>query len=135
MTRHAEIEQAIAGLLEQYAVGFGNVTTGPLTQPSVEGSGRSASVRLIGGRSSRLDYGQSQWDETTLLTIFWHREIERSTALAEFEAFSDALAADQYLGGAVLGLEDAWLSRAAWSDAADGAFLVMAAEISTARIV
>jgi len=130
----SQLETALGVMLEANAVGYGNVTTGPVTIPEVEGSLRHASVRMLGSRGARLDYGQTEWTDSVAVTCYWRSTIDRSDRLTEWEAFRDALAADQDLDGNVEGLSDAYLVLEAWGEAKDGAYVVMAAEIETRRI-
>lgn len=134
MSVQDDLEQAVATLLEANTVGYGNVTKGPLSQPQAEGYERRASVRVLGARGDRLAYGQTSWTDSIAVTCFWRDSISRSTRIDEWEAFRAALLKDQYLGGKVVGVVDAFLTLEAWGEATDGAFVVMSAEIETERI-
>ena len=134
MSVQGDLEQAVATLLEANAVGYDNVVQGPMTQPQAEGYERRASVRVLGARGARLAYGQTQWTDTIAITCFWRDSISRATRIDEWETFRAALLADQYLGGAVLGVSDAYLTLEAWGEAKDGAFVVMSAEVEVERV-
>lgn len=134
MSVHDELEKAVISLLEANGIGYGNVTQGPKTQPEVEGSELSASVRIVGARGERLRYGQTSFTDAILVTVWWRDSIGRADRIAQWELFRSALLADQYLGGAVVGLQDAYLARESWGEAKDGVFVIMAAEIETERI-
>ena len=116
------------------------VKTGPVTQPKVEGSQRYASVRFVSGSANRIDYGQTSWEESYALTIWWAAGIARETALAEWQTFSDAVLADQFLGendigpDQIDGLTDAFIFETRWGEAADSPWRTMTAVITTRRI-
>jgi len=134
MSVESDLESALATMLGTYTVGLDHTTQGPKSQPSVEGSSRHAAVRALGSRGDRIVYGQSTWTDALAVTVWWRTTIDRTTRLDEWAAFRDALVADQYLGGNVVGLQDAYLVLETWGEAQDGAFVVMAAEIETERV-
>ncbi len=119
------LELAISGI---------EAKAGPTTVPTIESAGRSASVRLLSGATERLDYGQNQITEPVAITAHWSRTISRDTVLEEWQSFSDALLADQILSDSVVGLIEAHLSEAAWSEAHDSSILTMTAIVETVRI-
>ena len=134
MSVQTDLESTLATMLGEYTVGLGNTTQGPKTQASVEGSERHASVRVLGARGDRLSYGQTSFSDSIAITVWWRESIDRATRFSEWDAFCNALIADQYLGGSVDGLQDAYLVLEAWGEAVDGAFVIMAAELETERV-
>lgn len=133
MSDQADIEAALVTLIDGLSLGF-VMTQGPLSQPQAEGDARVGFVRFSESEGDRLAYGQTQWEESYQLTLFWRMTIARGTRLDEWESIRDALLADQYLGGAFVGLEDAYLSSSSFSESLDAHFSVVTATVTVSRV-
>lgn len=133
MSVQGDIESALETMIEGAISGL-VAETGTRTQPEIEGDARAAIIRRTAGSGERLDYGQTRWSESFLVTVWWRSSVGRSTRIDEWEAFAAALLADQYLGGSIAGLEDAYLSETTWGEVSDGPFVTMVAEVTAVRI-
>lgn len=132
MSRQSDVEAALSALIETNIVGAGNVHLGSLSQPRAEGNERYAAVRQKSTDANRLRFGQVERTETYAITVWWRSTIDRDTAATEWQAFVDALIADQHLGG--LGVEDSWPGDWAWGDASDAGWLLVQGTAVVRRI-
>lgn len=133
MTVQADIETKLSTILSTAITGL--VThEGARSGPELEGHARRSTVRRARGESERLDHGQNEWTETYEIIVLWSPTIPRDDRIAEFAAFEAALLADQYLGGSISGLSDAWLSAFAFGEPIDAAAITCVADVTVLRI-
>ncbi len=133
MSVQSDIEAALVAMLDGAISGLSS-ETGPRTPPQAEGVLRAAHVRKTRSAGTRLEFGQTEVTDQYALTVQWHVSIARKTVISEWEAFAAALLADQYLGGAVTGLVDAFLTETFWSEAHDANVRTQAAVIEVERV-
>ena len=133
MSVQGDIEAALVAMLKANISGL-TAEAGPYTPPQTDGALRFASVRKTRSSGTRLEFGQTEISDHYALTITWRATITRATVVTEWETFAAALLADQYLGGAIAGLVDAFLTETLWGEAHDAAVRTMTAVVETERI-
>ena len=133
MSIQGDIETRLTAVLEGAISGIA-VTKGSATVPQLEGDARAATVRLVSGTSERLEFGQNRVTEDVAVSLFWRSTIARDTRLTEYEAFADAMLAEQYLGGSITGVEDSYISATLWNEAADAGYIVMVSTVTVVRV-
>jgi len=129
----SDIEAALVTLLAASIPGL-TAIAGATTIPTIEGKIRYATVSKTGGTARRLEYGQLDWSEDYAIVIYWNQTIARATRITEWETVSAALLADNFLGGAVAGLADAYLTEVLWREAHDAGIVAVSAVVTVERI-
>lgn len=110
--------------------------TGPIPLPRAEGSARTVACRKLSSATTRLEFAQSLYAESFLLTFYWVSTIARETSLTEWEAVRAVFAAAPGLGLAatVPGLERAYIASEQWGEAHDAQFRILSVALTVERV-